>query len=90
VLAGGGAQLPGAAELASNIFNLPVRIGVPLSAGGLVEEYRSPAFATAVGLMLEGYDREERKNPERGAEIKPRDKAPLFGRFTDWIRKEFF
>ncbi|MDR0388630.1 MAG: cell division protein FtsA, partial [Spirochaetaceae bacterium] len=90
VLSGGGAQLPGVVELAANIFDLPVRIGVPLSTGGLVEEYRSPAFATAVGLMLEGYDREERGNPDRGAEIKARDKTPLLGRFTEWIRKEFF
>ncbi|MDR1428821.1 MAG: cell division protein FtsA [Spirochaetaceae bacterium] len=90
VLSGGGAQLPGAAELAASVFDLPVRIGVPLSVGGLVEEYRGPGFATAVGLMLEGYDREEKKNPERGAEIKTRDKAPFLGRFTDWIRKEFF
>ncbi|MDR1908990.1 MAG: cell division protein FtsA, partial [Spirochaetaceae bacterium] len=35
VLTGGGALMPGAAELASHIFSLPVRIGTPLPMGGL-------------------------------------------------------
>jgi cell division protein FtsA len=43
VLTGGGAQLRGAAELASQGFRLPVRVGNPLPVGGLVEDYRSPA-----------------------------------------------
>ncbi|MDR2363635.1 MAG: cell division protein FtsA, partial [Spirochaetaceae bacterium] len=59
VLCGGGAQLLGAAELATHVFKLPVRVGVPLPVGGLVEEYRSPVYATAVGLVLEGALREE-------------------------------
>ncbi|QQO11371.1 cell division protein FtsA [Breznakiella homolactica] len=92
VLTGGGAQLLGAAELASHIFNMPVRVGVPLSVGGLVEEYRSPEYATAVGLMLEGASREEVKMPDRTGESRSREKgqAPLFGRLADWLKKEFF
>ena len=42
VLTGGGSLLAGAAELASEIFGLPARIGYPVRLGGLVEEYHEP------------------------------------------------
>lgn len=57
VLTGGGALLPGAADLASRVFGLPVRIGSPSSLGGLVDAYRNPAYSTAVGLVLIGAER---------------------------------
>lgn len=92
VLTGGGSQLPGVMELASHIFNLSVRIGVPLSVGGLVEEYRSPVYSTAVGLVLEGADRDAPKNPDRSGDARSREKGqkPLFGKLTEWLKKEFF
>jgi cell division protein FtsA len=89
VLTGGGSQLLGAAELASEIFSLPVRVGAPLPVGGLVEEYRSPAFATAVGLVLEGYDRELQGAAERSGKVRERG-IPLFGRLAEWLKREFF
>ena len=89
VLTGGASQLSGAAELASDIFKLPARIGSPLSVGGLVEEYRNPAYATAVGLVLEGNDRELRNGIERSGNKKS-DGVSFFGRIADWLRREFF
>ncbi|MDR1143228.1 MAG: cell division protein FtsA [Spirochaetaceae bacterium] len=89
VLTGGGSQLLGAAELASEIFRLPVRVGAPLPVGGLVEEYQSPAFATAVGLVLEGCDRELQSGMERSGKARERG-MPLFGRLTEWLKREFF
>jgi cell division protein FtsA len=88
VLTGGGAQLLGAAELASLVFKLPVRIGTPLSMGGLVEEYRNPVYATAIGLVLEGFAREGLET-EKAVETKEKG-SPFFGRITDWFKKEFF
>jgi cell division protein FtsA len=78
--------------LASYIFKLPVRIGIPLSMGGLVEEYRNPLYATAVGLVLEGEDREQKSAPERGGEVHPRERSgpTIIGKFVNWIRTEFF
>jgi cell division protein FtsA len=92
VLTGGGAQLLGATELANQVFNMPVRVGAPLPLGGLVEEYRSPVYATAVGLVLEGNDREGKLNPERSGGTPPRDSGQpsVFGKLIDWLRKEFF
>ncbi|MDR1507161.1 MAG: cell division protein FtsA [Treponema sp.] len=90
VLTGGGSLLLGSTELASRIFRLPARVGNPLPLGGLVEEYRSPEYSTAVGLVLEAFDREG-KVPEKTGDTRMREKGkPLFERFTDWLRKEFF
>jgi len=92
VLTGGGAQLLGATELASQVFNLPVRVGVPLPVGGLVEDYRSPAFATAVGLVLEGYDRTLKAGIKPGGEIWNGEKetTPFWLKLKKWFEQEFF
>jgi cell division protein FtsA len=52
VLSGGGAMLEGMAEIAEQIFDLPVRRGYPGGAGGLMDHVSSPEFATAVGLVM--------------------------------------
>jgi cell division protein FtsA len=90
VLTGGASQLLGISELASEILKLPARIGSPLSVGGLVEEYRNPAFATAVGLVLEGNDRDIRDGLEPAGNKRSERSLSLFGRLTEWIKKEFF
>ncbi|HET9748498.1 MAG TPA: cell division protein FtsA, partial [Casimicrobiaceae bacterium] len=54
VLTGGSALLQGMTELGEELFHLPVRVGVPTYAGGLADVVRSPRYATAVGLLLEG------------------------------------
>jgi cell division protein FtsA len=92
VLSGGGAQLLGAPELASHVFKLPVRVGNPLPVGGLVEEYRSPVYATAVGLVLEGNDRELKTGLEQGGEIRASKKGQggIIDKLIVWLQKEFF
>jgi cell division protein FtsA len=90
VLTGGGALLLGAAELASDVFGLPARIGLPLPVGGLVEEYRSPAYATAVGLVLEGFDRAGGDTEKAGESRAGERGAPFFVKLADWLKKEFF
>jgi len=54
VLTGGGSRLDGLPELGERVFQLPVRRGVPIGIGGMVEVVNSPTFATAVGLTLYG------------------------------------
>ena len=39
-------------EIAEQIFDLPIRRGVPVGVGGLADHVSNPAFATAVGLVL--------------------------------------
>jgi cell division protein FtsA len=92
VLVGGGAEFLGVEELASYVFRMPVRIGVPLTMEGLQEKYHSPLFATAVGLVLEGNFQETEKAPDRGTAPRAREKTrrSIFGRVLDWLKKEFF
>jgi cell division protein FtsA len=52
VLTGGGAILDGMAEIAEQIFDLPIRRGCPAGVGGLADHVNSPEFATAVGLVM--------------------------------------
>jgi cell division protein FtsA len=54
VITGGTSILPGMPELAEQIFNLPVRRGVPLEIGGLTDVVNSPVYATGVGLVKYG------------------------------------
>ncbi|MDR2479477.1 MAG: cell division protein FtsA [Treponema sp.] len=92
VLTGGGAKLTGVAELAGEVFDVPVRSGSPIrfpELRGLVEEYRNPAYATAIGLLLEGNDREIKVQPEGITDVRKPIKDPLFSRLKFWVKREF-
>jgi len=54
VITGGSSILPGMPELAEQIFNLPVRRGLPRDIGGLIDVVNSPIYATGVGLVKYG------------------------------------
>ena len=52
IFTGGGAKIPGLVEIARTTLSLPVQIGFPLEATGVVERVDGPSFVTAVGLLL--------------------------------------
>jgi len=52
VLTGGGALIKGAGELAEEIFDMPVKLGIPKGFSGLIDLAKSPIHATGVGLIL--------------------------------------
>ncbi len=54
VITGGGAETVGAVECARRNLAMPVHIGSPSKASGLVDEIMTPAFASSVGLLLYG------------------------------------
>jgi cell division protein FtsA len=54
VITGGSTIMEGMPDLAEEIFELPVRRGIPMGISGLVDIVRSPIYATAVGLVLHG------------------------------------
>jgi molecular chaperone DnaK (HSP70) len=86
VLTGGGAILEGMPEIAEQIFDLPVRRGLPMGVGGLADHVSNPEFATAVGLIL--YAQRNHVN-EAGRMVG----AGTFGRVAFRLRglfKEFF
>ena len=45
-------MLEGMAEIAEQIFDLPVRRASPEGVGGLADHVNNPAFATSVGLVV--------------------------------------
>ncbi|HUP90765.1 MAG TPA: cell division protein FtsA, partial [Solimonas sp.] len=65
VLTGGSSQMPGVLELAEQVFELPVRQGLPHNVQGLKEVVKNPAYSTAVGLLLYGKQNLPRTTPAR-------------------------
>ncbi|MGJ8548692.1 cell division protein FtsA [Winogradskyella wichelsiae] len=66
VLTGGGAQLKHLKQLVEYITGMDTRIGYPNEhlAGDSDDDIASPLFATAVGLVMDGLKRQERKKAE--------------------------
>jgi cell division protein FtsA len=52
VITGGGANLPGIAELGQKVTRMPVRLGLPIKLQGVSDVLDNPAFATGVGLLM--------------------------------------
>ncbi|MFP4070542.1 MAG: cell division protein FtsA [Desulfovibrionales bacterium] len=84
VLTGGTSMIEGVQELGDQIFNLPVRIGYPQNVGGLKDVVNSPMYATAVGLLLFGADKESSEH-----KFRIRDKDNVFNRILGRMRKWF-
>ncbi|TMH30109.1 MAG: cell division protein FtsA [Betaproteobacteria bacterium] len=86
VLTGGSALLAGMVELGEEVFHLPVRVGVPAYAGGLSDVVRSPRYATAVGLLLDG--REDYLRNE-AARAQGKGLGNVAQRMKHWIKANF-
>jgi cell division protein FtsA len=54
VVTGGTCLMHGVPELAEQVFDVPVRRGVPGGVAGLADVVRTPIHATGVGLALYG------------------------------------
>jgi cell division protein FtsA len=54
VVTGGTSIMQGVPELAEQVFDLPVRRGLPTGIGGLSDVVQSPIYSTGVGLALYG------------------------------------
>ena len=83
VLTGGGSQLKHLRQLVEYITGMDARIGFPNEhlAGDSEDALSSPSYATAVGLLMEGLNRDVREDDiieevtQEGAEISENDKA---------------
>lgn len=54
VVTGGGAQTVGLREAAKRTLAMPVRIGTLTNIKGIIDEIKSPAFASVIGLAMYG------------------------------------
>jgi cell division protein FtsA len=61
VLTGGSARMEGAVELAEEVFNMPVRQGIPQYVSGLQDVLSNPIYATAVGLLIFGNENQSNR-----------------------------
>ena len=85
VLTGGASALEGIDELAEEIFEGPVRLGMPTNVGGLQDVVRSPMYATGVGLVQFGFG----QRPEPASRFRIRDDS-IFGRVKQRMRDWFY
>ncbi len=87
VLAGGCATLEGMPELAEQVFNLPVRRGMPKDVGGLTDVVRNAMYAAGVGLVQlaakSGMTRDKVKGEAESGYSKVR------GRVREWLSEIF-
>lgn len=91
VLTGGASQLPGVREMATKVLKQPVRLGRPIDADVLGENYGNPAFSTAAGLIsyeLKGFADAARAGAA-SALAGGRGERGIMGRIVNWIRENF-
>jgi cell division protein FtsA len=86
VLTGGCSALEGLLDLAEEIFEAPVRPGIPTDIGGLQDVVRSPMFTTGVGLALFGASR---GRTHRSTRFRIRDES-IFSRVKQRMRDWFY
>jgi cell division protein FtsA len=84
VLTGGAAKMEGVIELAEEIFHMPVSLGVPRNVAGLKDIVRNPVYATGVGLLQYGLEREKEMPLKRNAR-----KRGALTRVKDWLSENF-
>jgi cell division protein FtsA len=85
VLTGGSALMQGMTELGEEIFHMPVRVGVPRYTGGLAEVVRSPRYATAMGLLLEGaHQVQQGRVARQNGSVRA-----VIHRMRDWFQRNF-
>jgi cell division protein FtsA len=83
VLTGGSSKMEGVVELAEEIFHMPVSLGSPKHVTGLKDIVRNPIYATGVGLLLYGKQREEEMRGRGG------QSSGVMKRLKNWISENF-
>ena len=76
--------MEGVIELAEEIFHMPVSLGVPRNVAGLKDIVRNPVYATGVGLLQYGLER-EKEMPNR----RTSGKGGAFSRVRNWLSENF-
>ncbi len=85
VLTGGASKMEGVIELAEEIFHAPVSLGSPRNVAGLKDIVRNPVYATGVGLLHYGQEREEAE-PKRGIGLRG---GGMLSRLKKWFGENF-
>lgn len=86
VFTGGASRVPGCIELAENIFQMPIRLGLPQHVNGLIDVRDNPIFATGVGLLLHGLQSQLNNLP--GLDLGS-NATSLWQRMKSWFQGNF-
>lgn len=84
VLTGGSSMVPGAVELAEEIFHMPVRLGFPQQICGLTDVVNDPKFATCVGLLQYGCQ-QELLNKDSSSFVDSTNLRGVWDRMRSWF-----
>jgi cell division protein FtsA len=87
VVTGGSSIMEGVPELAEQIFDMPVRRGIPRGVGGLTDVISSPMYATGVGLGLYGAAHRDRRKFRQVTDRNIFDK--VVARMKEWFGEIF-
>ncbi len=87
VLTGGSSAMLGMVELGEEIFQLPVRLGIPrYVGGGMLDVIKTPRMATGVGLLLYSLEHNQNK-PE--TQVQPGRFEDIWARMRAWFNGNF-
>lgn len=84
VLTGGAAKMEGAAELAEEVFELPVRLGAPSNIAGLGDVVGNETYAAAVGILLHAHAHQRMGNTRTPSVLRT-----MWQRVKTWYQGEF-
>jgi cell division protein FtsA len=87
VVTGGSSILEGVPELAEQIFDMPVRRGIPRGVGGLSDVISNPMYATGVGLCVYGAAHRTRRKFRKVTDRNIFDK--VVARMKEWFGEIF-
>ncbi|NMC61958.1 MAG: cell division protein FtsA, partial [SAR324 cluster bacterium] len=85
VITGGGSNLAGMSDIAEQVFNVPVRVGLPRSIAGLKDLINAPEHSVATGLIL--YGAEHGANKRRLGMGMP--VSGIFRKVANWLGEHF-
>lgn len=86
VITGGTSKTPGLLDLAEEVFQKPVRLGLPQHVTGPEQVMGDPAYATGVGLLLFGHQQRQL----RVAEMRSgRGGGSMWQRMRGWFQGNF-
>lgn len=86
VITGGGAMTVGIKDAAKRMLAMPVRVGMPQNMKGIIDEIQTPAYATVIGLTINGSRMDEERSLPFGLSI---PKIPGMGGSGKILKKLF-
>ncbi len=86
VLTGGCGKMPGLVELAEDVFQMPVRLGLPQYFSGLEETVNDPIYSAGIGLLIYAKQHRSVMRPEFGERHRA---GAVLERVRSWVSGNF-